>query len=190
METIMTTTTTTTPKKRTNRWGVNAFVTFDAICKLLKVRNSEKWMDDWFKISDSYYNPEWTEEENQKAEAEAEAEQWKNYQDAVMSVAERLFGEHHLSLIPVWKGRKHRHIEKYRIQPADTKTWKDAAEEVRQTINGVGYFHFTTLKELQDSGPYTPREVVLNHLHYIPRWQEVYEGGTAAGLVDRELRRH
>jgi len=175
--------------KPRNRWG--AFVTFDDLCKLLKVRTSEKWMEDWYSVSDSYWSPEATEEENQKAEEEAEAEQWKAYEDAVMAVAEKLFGEHHLTLIPVWKThKKHRYVEKYRIQPAGSKTWKDAAEEVRQTINGVGYFHFGSLRELQLSGPYTTREVVLCHLGTIPRWQEVYEGGTAAGLVDRELRRH
>ncbi len=40
-------------------------------------------------------------EAGQAAEQEAEGEAFKNYYDALMHVAEKLFAEHHLSLVPV-----------------------------------------------------------------------------------------
>jgi hypothetical protein len=41
------------------------------------------------------------EAKGQEAEWEAEDEAFKNYYDALMHVAEKIFGEHHLQLVPV-----------------------------------------------------------------------------------------
>lgn len=119
----------------------------------------------------------------EKAQAEEQAEVDKaflEYKDAIDHVAEKLFNEHGLDL--TWNAKKF----VYKIAPQ--KDWKDAADKIRMTINGVGRFEFSSLKEFLDSGPYTAREAVLSHLGWIPQWIAVYEGGTAAGMVDRRMR--
>jgi hypothetical protein len=110
----------------------------------------------------------------------------------VVAVAESVFGEHKLELVEVKKskgrGKSRREwVEGWRVVPRTT--WEDAAREIIQTINGVGYFHFGSLKEACASGPYTTRQFVLAHTHWIPSWFEVYGEGKAANHVDRACRR-
>lgn len=184
----------TTPTKRkrdTDR------INFDGLCRLLKV-------DTWDKVDDrnldSYFyerDPDMTEEECLKMEDEARDELYEKYRDAVMFVAEQVFGEHGLVLVPVRQlkenGRPYRHkgwkpetAWEFRIKPKES--WKDAASHVRETIDGVGYFTFGTLRNFLSSGPYTAREAVLQHLGWIPDWYEVYEGGKARSRVERRMR--
>jgi hypothetical protein len=51
---------------------------------------------------------------------------------------------------------------------------KKATRELSETVGGVGYFHFGSVKELTDSGPWTVREAVLGHLGWMKDWYEVY----------------
>ena len=62
------------------------------------------------------------------------------------------------------------------LDPIEGNTWRDVAEEMRQLVNGVGYFHFSSLTEFLDSGPYEPEDAVRLHLHYLRRYKEVYGG--------------
>ena len=55
-------------------------------------------------------------------------------------------------------------------------------------VNGVDYFHFGTLKEFLDSGPYSGREAVLNHIGYIPQWAEVYGDTDARRIYESHVR--
>jgi len=55
-------------------------------------------------------------------------------------------------------------------------SWEDAAERIRESINGYGEFEFNDLQEFLSSGPYTPREAVESHLHWIARAPAVYGG--------------
>jgi len=74
----------------------------------------------------------------------------------------------------------------YTIESDD---WDAAARELITTINGVGYFHFDSLQDALDSGPYRDsREFVLNHLGHMKRWFDVYEGSTARRAFERRLR--
>jgi len=123
------------------------------------------------------------DEAAEKVEQQEVDEAVYRYMDAVLAVAERLYGEHGLRLDPIGKGR---HPFEFRIEPE--RSWNDAADKIRQTINGVGMFHFQDLKEFLSSGPYSPKQAVLQHLGWIADHPRVYGSGTARSMVDRQLR--
>jgi len=161
-------------------------ITFDRLCHFLKVPDSEKWDEENI---DSFYT-HWegaTEEDLQKAEEESRDEAWRAYYDAVLFVAEQCFDYHGLSLSCHKKSSKDRPFD-FRVVPNPGRNWLECANQIRTTINGVGYFHFDTVKEFLDSGPYTAREAALKHLGWIPDWYDVYEGGKAHSRVYRRLR--
>lgn len=67
--------------------------------------------------------------------------------------------------------------------------WDKAAISVIMTINGVGNFHFNSLKEALDSGPYaSSKEFVLKHLHWLKDYYEVYEGSKIKNVFQRRFR--
>jgi hypothetical protein len=179
--------TTTDPPIQPKRRLESNVVTFDRLCKLLGV-------DSWNKVSDQsidYYSQWWdkdaTDEENEKTAMEAETDHFRRYYDAVTGVAEDLFGSH--GLVLVGKSRTRKPVDRpweFRVVPK--VSWEDAADHIRMTINGVGIFEFSTLREFLDSGPYTGRRAVLGHLGWIPSWFEVYGEGKARQNVERRMR--
>jgi hypothetical protein len=126
-----------------------------------------------------------SEEDAEKRALDAESEELgeacDRYRSAVLSVAEKLFKEHKLSLTEMKRDR-------FRFRVTPDETWRDAAREIIQTINGVGMFRFESVREFCASGPWTPKEAVLGHLHWIADWPDVYEGTKARSMVDRALR--
>jgi hypothetical protein len=124
------------------------------------------------------------DEAAQKVEQDEADEAVFKYMDAVQAVAEKLYGEHGLMLDPVDRNSRHPFV--FRVRPE--VSWNDAANKIRQTINGVGMFHFHDLREFLSSGPYTAREAVLQHLHWIADHPRVYGNGTARSMIDRRLR--
>lgn len=105
------------------------------------------------------------------AEREAQNNVYGQWYDAVERAASKLFEEHGLELDPTGKqGTKERRYD-FKIVPS--KSWDDAANKLRETINGVGTFHFDNLREFLGSGPYTARQAVLAHLGYIKRYPAV-----------------
>lgn len=102
------------------------------------------------------------------------------YIGALELIANRLLNEHGLRLADT------KNSWDKKIVPMES--WKDAADRIRHTINGYGMFEFGTLKEFLDSGPYTDRGAVLNHLHWIKTWYQVYGSPNAQGQLDRALR--
>ncbi len=104
----------------------------------------------------------------EKAEQAAGDELYGNWYDAVERVALDLFEAHGLDLTPVGK----RTQRAFRVTPQFS--WADAADSLRETINGVGEFHFGSLREFLDSGPWTARQAVLAHLSWIRWYPEVY----------------
>jgi hypothetical protein len=129
------------------------------------------------------------DEKAEKAEMEADSELYNQWYDAVEHVAEKLFDEHGLKLV----GKKYKAKKRQSNRPFDftivpEKSWEHAASRIMTTINGVGSFEFSSVKEFMDSGPYTAREAVLNHLHWIKDWPRVYGEGTARGMYDRQVR--
>ena len=61
-------------------------------------------------------------------------------------------------------------------------------EKIRETINGVGDFHFSSLREFLDSGPYTARQAVLGHLRSIRSYPAVYGGSGAHQMYEQHWR--
>jgi hypothetical protein len=152
----------------------SGIITLSRLCKLLDVDGADDYTE--FQYRNFDLCPEYTEEEVSR-EIEAAT---NKYIRAVLSVSQRLFGEHGLLLV-IMKGRG------YRILPQEN--WKVACQKLIETINGVGYFHFSSIKELKDSGPYaTYRQAALNHIGWIADRSRVYEGTNASYLVERELR--
>lgn len=105
---------------------------------------------------------------------------YDKWQEAVHRVAEDMADNHGLDFVPL-RGSK----TEFRWAPKTS--WDDAAHEVLKTVNGVGYFYFSTLREAKDTGPYTSREFVLSHLHYLRKWPEVYGDGSIQRRYERAL---
>lgn len=131
-----------------------------------------------------------SEEEAEKVREEAETtaqdEIYGNWHSGVESAAEELFGVHDIALQPVRKTERHPY--EYRVVPARGKTWRDAADKIRQTINGMGPFWFKDLKEFLESGPYTPRQAVESHLGHVASYPEVYGTASAQHIFERSWR--
>jgi hypothetical protein len=147
-------------------------------------------LPDWDRVDEMNQTHYWEmsrgaedEDAQMKAEQEAQEEVYRQWYDAVEHVGNKLFGEHDLELKPTGKqGTKDRRYD-FKITPANS--WNDAADKIRETINGVGDFHFSSLKEFLDSGPYTARSAVLSHLGYIKHYPAVYGGQGARQMYDR-----
>jgi hypothetical protein len=123
-------------------------------------------------------------EDPEAAEQEAREDLYRNWHDAVTGVAERLFGTHGLEIEPVRKSE--RTPFEYKIVPK--VDWKDAANKIRETLNGIGYHHYSSLKEFLDSGPYTAQQAVLSHLGTMSEYPAVYGGQSARSLYDAAMR--
>lgn len=114
------------------------------------------------------------------AEAEEEKEAYDHWFDALMFVAEELCREHKLTLVELRNGR-------WRLKPSES--WHATADEIRTTINGMGPFHFSSLKEfIETSSCSTAREAVFSHLHWLKCWYAVYEGSSARAAFERRMR--
>jgi hypothetical protein len=123
------------------------------------------------------------EQAREDAESEASDEIFNQWYDGVERAADELFEVHGLTLIPDGSDRR---PFKFQIKPK--VSWNDAAKKIVETINGVGYFWFQSLEEFLDSGPYTAREAVLSHLHYIPQYPDVYGTPSARTIYDHSFR--
>jgi hypothetical protein len=123
------------------------------------------------------------EEAGSAAEQEAGTDLFRNWRGAVLAAAEELFGEHGLRLEPV--GDPRRSFD-FRLLPEHS--WEDAADRIAQTITGIGMFSFASGRELMESGPWTARQAVLGHLHWIRQRPEVYGTASAGRIYERAWR--
>lgn len=122
------------------------------------------------------------EKARERAEGLAQVEVFGKWHSGVMNAADHLFGEHHLQLSPV-SAKKALGTE-FKISPKTT--WDAALKQIIETINGVGMFHFSSVREFLQSGPYaTARIGVLTHLSHIKDYPRVYGGTSAQRLFDR-----
>jgi hypothetical protein len=150
-------------------------------------------LPDWDRIDEmnqSYYDQYAADVESDPYEGGVAAdavrdEVFATWYDAVEHAAEKLLGEHGLELAPTGKKSGKRPFE---LKIIPTLNWNDAANKIRETINGVGNFHFNNLREFLDSGPYTARQAVLEHLGYIKRHPEVYGNNSAHSMYERAWR--
>jgi len=155
-------------------------INIDQIGKLF---NLPAWDDVDERNQDYYWQAARGAEDEEAAAQEARDELFHKWHGAVTSVAERLLGEHGLEIDPVGK---HEYPYAYKIVPY--KSWDAAADKIRETINGVGYFHFNDLREFLDSGPYTARQAVLSHLGTIRDYPAVYGGQGSNQLYETAMR--
>jgi hypothetical protein len=151
--------------------------------RLVKMFGLPEWNDIDERNHHYYWEAARGAEDEEAAEQAARDELYHKWYDAVTGVAERLFGEHGLELDPAGKGDR---PYEFRIVPK--KDWKDAADKIRTTMGGVGYFDFNTLREFLDSGPYTAQQAVLSHLGTISDYPSVYGGSSARSMYDQSMR--
>ena len=124
------------------------------------------------------------EEAREEAWEEAQLEIFRLWSNAVEAVAEHEFGEVGLGLQDRW----HETGGKERFWVVPVESWRYSATQIMEIVNGVGYFHFDNLKDFLDSGPYTPREAVLTHLHWLKDRAEVYGDVRPAARYDTAVR--
>jgi len=164
-------------------------ITIDQLAKLFD-------LPDWERIDEMNQQHYWEvsrgaegEEAQMEAESEARDEIYRQWYDAVESAATKLFEEHGLELLAMKNTRKvQKNYRPHVLKIIPSKSWSDAADKIRETINGVGTLHFNTLKEFLDSGPYTARQAVLSHLGYIKRYPAVYGGLGANQMYEQAWR--
>jgi hypothetical protein len=71
----------------------------------------------------------------------------------------------------------------------DSDDWEAAAQAIVEVINGVGYFHFDSVQDAIDSGPYDDAEdFVRHHLHWMREYAEVYGDYSPKHMFERRLR--
>jgi hypothetical protein len=153
----------------------------DQVAGLLDVDTLSTY-DDWF-IENAYCECSEDDQSNGVCVCGFEDERVRRsnqYLNALESIANKLLGEHGLML------QNTKHSWEKRIIPCES--WKDAANKIRLTINGYGGFYFETLKDFLNSGPYTPRGAVLNHLHWLKTWYKVYGYPNAKAQLERAMR--
>jgi len=140
----------------------------------------------WEKIDELNHQHYWEvargAEDELAAESDARDEVYGQWYDAVEHAASTLFGEHDLELQPVGSKTPSR---PHQLKVVPSTSWTSSANKIRETINGVGAFHFNNLQEFLASGPYTARQAVLSHLSWIRRRPDVYGSPSARGLYDR-----
>jgi hypothetical protein len=165
--------------------GPSDKITIDQLAKLLD-------LPDWDSVDERNQHNYWemsrgAEDEDAQiaAEQKAQEEVYRQWYDAVESTAEKLLGEHGLQLLAMKHTRKvNQNYRPHALKIIPSKSWDDAADKLRETINGVGTFHFNNLRVFLDSGPYTARQAVLAHLGYIKRYPAVYGGLGANQLYE------
>ena len=74
-----------------------------------------------------------------------------------------------------------------RIKP--NTSWKKTCELLIEIINGVGYFHFDSVRDLCNSIPDTVVGAAMSHLHWLKSYGAVYGEESPAHMVERELDR-
>jgi hypothetical protein len=158
-------------------------ITIDQLAKMFG-------LPDWDKIDEMNQQHYWEmsrgAEDQEEAEQAAQTEIYNQWYDAVESTASKLFEAHGLELKPT--GKQGTPTRRYDFKIVPSTSWNDAADKIRETINGVGYFHTNNLSEFLRSGPYTAREAVLAHLGHIKSYPAVYGSRSAQQMYDHAWR--
>lgn len=127
------------------------------------------------------------EKARERAEERAGEEIYNTWYDAVERAAEELFGKHHLELVQT--GRQGTPKRRYEFKIVPKVSWRDAAEKIRQTADGVGYAYVgNDVNEFLKLGPWTPRQAVLEHLGVIADYPEVYGSHSARQIYEVAFR--
>lgn len=129
-----------------------------------------------------------TQEEAEEAALEAEGAEsdrhFRAYERAFLDAARELFELHDLELI---EERTKKGGTVYRAKPK--KSWRAVCKALVETINGYGLFGFKDVDDLCRSGPYTPKEAALGHVHWIATYPKIYGGDSDPGAkIERAMR--
>lgn len=118
------------------------------------------------------------DEKRDKAELETAEEIYSKWSRAVESAAGAIFEDHDLQLEEI--RRRGRATGEFEITPAPGKTWKDASQEIVQTIHGVGLVSV-------DPSEWTraPRQFVLTRWKAMRHAPEVYGRSPAVSIYER-----
>lgn len=134
-------------------------IDFDTLCKTLNI-------------------PSWSERHIPEYEViYSDATDFSKFVNVVESVALIFFGYYYLDLECVSPGQ-------YRISPMGNTSWRQVAARLCRTIKDFGMFYFSSTQEFLDSGPYTAKQAVLNHLHWIAEHSAVYGDQSPHTLVE------
>lgn len=164
---------------------------FERLLSVLHI--DQKWFDSLLDYDSDIYHCEYTQaiaEGKTEAEAEdlaleAESREQADRYSAIMrsleSIADQCFER--LGLAVVKDSSDH-----WLVSPVNGKDWHNAANEIRECVNGYGPFYFSSLREFLDSGPYTAREAVDSHLGYIGSYADVYGDYSAKYLLEKSFR--
>jgi len=115
-----------------------------------------------------------------EAEALVAARLRMSYVSAVEAAADTYFEYHGLKLVPV-----HSKPSTYKVLPI--KSWADAAERIRATINGDGMFFYESLRVFVAQTAKNEREAALSHLHWMTSYAAVYGVKSARALYEKEI---
>lgn len=102
----------------------------------------------------------------EKAEGEASDELYRSYKNACDTALERYLEHFAMAFVDNGDGT---------IEITPTETWEKVAHEVVETINGVGYFYFSSVDEFVSTNScQDAREAVESHLHWLKDYGAVY----------------
>ena len=174
---------------------VSVTLSIDTLCKLLGVTTLGDYADKLDCYNWEVYqhihgealaaglSEEEADEKARQAEDVERDSACEAYRDAVVYAAERLFGEHGLMLT-----RVERKGQTWQWEVFPVVSWRDAANRILLTVNGVGMFEFASTREFLTSGPYTPKQAVMGHLHWIKRWPDVYGEPKPQAMIEWRMR--
>lgn len=110
------------------------------------------------------YTDEEAEEKAMLAEDQERSEEFEKYKDSLLNTTRYLLNFHDIELEVKTK--------RYYLT---SKSWKETAEKVKETINGMGPFYYESVKEFKEVGPYKNYcEAAIQHLHWVKYYPEVY----------------
>ena len=153
--------------------------TFEALREFNEDYLAESWVEGYQYALQEGESEEDAEEQGVVAKQKAEAELYHSWEQALTYVASKLFAKHGLEL---------EDEEGWERKVVPIESWKDAARQIMNTINGATTYEFSTVADFLKSGPYTPKEAVLRHLHWIRQYPDIHGGGSAARLFEQRFR--
>ncbi len=122
-----------------------------------------------------------------KAEQDEDLCIYRKWYDAVIAAVTPSLEAHGLCLVDCYKdptsGRS------YNLKYTTSVNWIHTVYSIRKTVNGVGYFEFSSNKEMRTSGPYDGwRGTAMNHIGWVTSWWEVYGETSPKRAYERHFR--
>ena len=125
------------------------------------------------------------EESGFEAERAAQDDVYRKWHGGILRAAESLFEAHGLELEAcVLPKSAPSNALPYEFRIVPLTTWQDAAEKIRETVNGMGPFWFSSVAEFIATTDGTARRTVLSHLGWIKHYPVVYGTRSASALYE------